>query len=250
MLVRVRKSANFSKEMIGISIITLAVLALWVVLFYMIVEIRYVLFLWIILLMPVSVLIERTLDSKDKIFRGLLIFSITILLLFTMVRIVFISLSTYSPLDSEGHPQCYDSPLCDFIRPINEAASTGDRVLAINAYRYYMRPDLLACSSKADEYVLLQRASDESVDAFWEEVYRQGYQFVVYEENYSENHLYIHTVPDPAETPAWLTLVPISGKPGDERVVFRLMADNPPFQPDKTCNEVSPGVWMVESVLK
>jgi hypothetical protein len=164
-----------------------------------------------------------------------------------VVRIVFISLSTFSPV-VDNSPQCYDSSLCKFIRPINQVASIGERVLALNAYRYYMRPDLFACSSKADEYTLLRKAYAEGVGAFWEEVYRQGYQYVVYEENFTKKHLLINLTLHPKETPGWITLEPISGIYGNDRVVYRLIAKNPPFRPEETCNEVSPGLWLVEQM--
>lgn len=247
LLPSVRKSVKFSQDILSCCLIALIVLSLWIVLFYAVVEIRYVLFLWILLLIPVAVLMESALDSEDQLFAGLLKFSTAVLLLFMAVRIVFVSLSTFSP-HIDNSPQCYAASLCEFIRPINQVASIGERVLALNAYRYYMRPDLFACSSKADEYTLLQRAYAEGVDAFWEEVYRQGYQYVVYEENFTKKHLLIDLILNPEETPAWMTLESISGASGGDHVVYRLIAENPPFKPEETCNEVSPGLWLVEQV--
>jgi hypothetical protein len=242
----VRKKIKFSEDLILISVIAVITLILWLALVYMIVEIRYVLFLWVILFLPVSIILEKALQMEDRVLTNVLNLFLAVLLLFIMVRVLFISISTYSPVDDSNSPQCYDSTLCEYIRPINQVASDGERVLALNAYRYYMRPDLFACSSKADEYILLQKASLDGANEFWEEVFREGYQYVVYEENFAKIHMLINLTLNPDETPSWLTLEPISGISGEDHVVYRLIAENPPFVPEKICKEISPGLWLVE----
>jgi hypothetical protein len=94
----------------------------------------------------------------------------------------------------------------------------------------------------------LQKASLDGANEFWEEVFREGYQYVVYEENFAKIHMLINLTLNPEETPSWLTLEPISGISGGERVVYRLIAKNPPFKPEKTCKEISPELWLVERV--
>jgi hypothetical protein len=245
-LVGIRKSVKLSEDVIVLSIIATITLILWIALVYMVVEIRYVLFLWVILFLPASIIMDKVLQIEDRVFSCILNLYLAALLLFIMVRVFFISISTYSPIDDSHSPQCYDSLLCEFIRPINQVASDGERVLALNAYRYYMRPDLFACSSKADEYILLQKASLDGANEFWEEVFREGYQYVVYEENFAKIHMLINLTLNPEETPSWLTLEPISGISGEDHVVYRLIAENPPFVPEKICKEISPGLWLVE----
>lgn len=246
LVTRFRAKVKFSRDVIGISVISLAILILWVILFYMIVEIRYVLFLWLLLFIPVAMMVDSTLDSEDQVSNLINRFFLAALVLFIIVRIVVISFSTYSPVDAKGNPQCYDSPLCDFFRPLNQLAPRGDRVLALNAYRYYMRQDLFACSSKADEYISLQEESTNGYDSFWEEVVRQGYTYVVYEANYSKRHLNIQLIPSPSDTPSWLTLETISGTTGKNLVVYHLVFKNPPTSSEKTCAEISPKLWLVE----
>ena len=248
LLAEVRKKVKLPSDVLALSVIAIIILILWVVQFYTIVEIRYVLFLWIILFLPASIILETVLQAEDHVFATILDVFLAILLLFIMVRVFFISVSTFSPIDKNSIPQCYDSPLCDFIRPLNQVASLGDRVLALNAYRYYMRPDLLACSSKANEYNLLQKASLDGSNAFWEEVFRQGYQYVVYEKNFTEKHLLIDLTISPKETPDWMTLEAISGVSGRNLVVYHLVVENPPFKPQKSCSEVSPELWLVEQM--
>jgi hypothetical protein len=249
-LAGVRRKVKFSEDVIVLSIIAIVTLILWVAFLYTVVEIRYVLFLWIILFLPVSMVLEKVLQIEDYVFASVLNFFLAILLVFILARVFFISISTYSPVDDNNSPQCYDFQLCEFIRPLNRVASSGDRVLALNAYRYYMRPDLLACSSKADEYTLLQKAYVEGADMFWEEAYRQGYRYVVYEENFTKKHLLINLTLNPEETPPWITLEPISGTSGKNLVVYRLVAEKPPFKSEKKCNEISPGLWLVEGVSR
>ena len=244
----VRKMVKFSRDVVGISIISLAILILWVVTFYMMVEIRYVLFLWLFLYMPLAMLVDNVLDGGDRVVNIVTRLFLAGIVLFITVRIVVISFSTYSPIDAKGNPQCYNSLLCDFIRPLNQSAPSGVRVLALNAYRYYMRQDLFACSSKADEYVRLQEESTKGIDSFWEEVARQGYTYVVYEANFSKRHLYIQLLPKPSNTPSWLTLETVSGIAGKNLVVYHLVYENPPIAPEKTCAEISPNIWLVEGV--
>jgi hypothetical protein len=137
--------------------------------------------------------------------------------------------------------------MCTFITPVNTLAPAGARVLTLNAYRYYLRTDLFTCSTSHSEYAALKDAAAEGMPAFWDEVYRQGYDYLLYEWNYTERHLYITTAPDPSNAPAWIHLVPISGKPGDEQVAYKIELDEPPSIPRVGCRIDDGGFWRVSA---
>lgn len=227
---------------------SITILALWAYLFFTVMEIRYVLFLWIILFMPISQLASAVLTSADSSFRNLIFGAMTGLLLFIFLRTLFISIDSYSPVDRFGNPQCYDSRFCEYLRPINEIAPEGARVLTLSAFRYYLRSDLFACSTTHEDYLILQDLSNTDPDAFWREVYRQGYQFIAYENDYTTRHLQFGMIPSPENTPHWLTLQPIYGKPGDLQIAYQIHATMPPLNAEVGCEKTNQNVWEVQPI--
>jgi hypothetical protein len=244
----IREKLFTQKSLVYLTTMAIITLFLWIMFFFTIVEIRYVFFLWIILFMPLAVIAEKVLilrDNTGKIMELMLI----VVLLFVNFRIVYISLDTYSPINAQGNPQCSNNLFCDFLKPINDNAVMGERVLTMNAYRYYLRSDLFACSTKADEYSAMRNASLKSPDNFWEEVYRQGYKYLAYENNYSVRHLYMDMIPSPNNTPDWLSLKPIYGKPGDPVIAYEIQVQNPPIESEFSCQKTEAGIWEVQSLI-
>ena len=132
------------------------------------------------------------------------------------------------------------------MNPINKQAAPGDRVLSLLAYRYYLRTDLFACSTRLDEYDRIREASKQGSEQFWTEVYRQGYSYVAYENNYSVRHLYIDFIPDPTTVPDWIELETLAGGPQDPVAAYHIATNNAPVLQDKLCVN-SNGVWVVEN---
>ena len=175
----------------------------------------------------------------------------TILLLgFIALRAVYIAIDTYSPIDAQGTPQCSDSQFCEYLKSINQLAKPGDRVLTISAFRYYLRTDLFACSTSHDEYQSLQLASTKSNIDFWEEVHRQGYKFIAYENDYTTRHLQFSIIPSPENTPDWIEIEPIFGKPGDLQIAYKIIASDPPIESESACRQNSSGIWEVVPVTQ
>lgn len=222
-------------------------LLLWVFLIFTILEIRYVFFLWFIIFMPVAIAMEYAQKSKDLIVRFNLNALIIFMTIYSISRIIYISLDSYSPLNQRGNPNCQNMEYCDLLLPINQVAKPGDRVLTLGAYRYYLRNDLLACSTTSNEYDILRIAASRGIDEFWEEVYRQGYSYIAYEEHYSSERLFMGYIPDPATTPGWIHLTPIYGRPGDRAVSYEIAVIEPPDIKQKTCLENKDGVWEIRN---
>lgn len=241
----IRERINISKELTETLAAAISTLILWITLLFTVFEIRYVLFLWIILFMAQAAVIEGFLVNNDLYLKKSVEFILVTLLMFISIRIIYIAIDTYSPIDEQGNPHCYDHDLCNLLEPINDMAAPGDRVLVLNAFRYYLRSDLLICSSKHEEYRTLQELSKNDQSAFWEEVYRQGYKYITYTTNFSQRHLGFSIVPGPDNTPDWLELKPIYGEPGEHVISYQIYVNDTSHRIEKTCKQNETGIWDV-----
>jgi hypothetical protein len=211
----------------------LATLALWLIFFFTVVEIRYVFFLWILFFIFGARVMQTALEKLQPLSRKLAKTSLLILLAFISLRAGILSIATYSPVDSRGQAHCYDIGFCDMLEPVNQAAAAGERVLVLNPYRYYLRPDLFACSSQAMEYAPIQKVQETSL--FWQEAYRQGYRYVLYDKYFSETHSQFGKIPSPNLAPGWLKITILHTSSTGRRIAYRLDAISPPFEAQKSC---------------
>jgi hypothetical protein len=244
----IRRKIKLSKDLLVITIISGITIILWIFTFFTVVELRYVLFLWIILFMPVAEIIASALRAGDRLFRNMIEVPIIALLVFIIFRTIFISLDSYSPLDQQGNPHCYDYVFCEYLKPINQTASPGDRVLTLSAYRYYLRTDLFACSPTHEEYKILHDLSYQDTEAFWQEVYQRGYKYISYENDYTVRHLGFGIIPAPENVPDWLELEPIFGNPQDLVVAYRIHATAPPVDVKYSCIKNADDKWEVVKI--
>jgi hypothetical protein len=169
------------------------------------------------------------------------------LLVFIIIRTSLISLATYSPIDKQGNPQCSNFILCDFLSEINRTAANGERVLTLTAFRYYLREDLFACSTSNKEYSVLKDLSYKSPDLFWEEVYRQGYSYIAYENDYTTRHLQFNIIPDPKNVPTWVKLERIDKYDTDSVAAYKIIFIQPPVEIKSGCEINSQGIWSVST---
>lgn len=241
----VRARIRLSEPFRSLLLSAFLTLVLWITLFFTVVEIRYVFFLWILLFLFGGQVLEATFNALEKGYQAILRAALAVLLAFTLVRTLVISLATYSPIDANGQAHCYDIPFCTFLDPLNQSAAEGERVFVLNAYRYYLRPDLFACSSQAQEYAPLQSLAKERSGQFWVELYRQGFRYVTYEKNFARFHSRFGRISAEESAPEWLTIAVISFT-GSE-TVYELQPTNPPFLPTKTCERTDDGIWKVIS---
>jgi hypothetical protein len=239
----VRKKLKLSRELLSLVAISAVTILLWIISFFTVVELRYVLFLWIILFLPTAEIIVVSLKSGNHLFQVMTRGLIILLLLFINFRALFISLDSYSPLDQQGNPVCHDYVFCEYLKPINQSAASGDRVLTLGAYRYYLRTDLFECSTTHEEYSILQDLSYQDHEAFWREVYRRGYKYIAYENDYTVRHLRFGIVPDYKAVPAWIELEPIFGHPDDLVVAYRIHYLDPLEEIEYSCTQVADGKW-------
>jgi hypothetical protein len=168
-----------------------------------------------------------------------------LLLIFIGARTTLIALTTYSPIDKNGQAHCYDFSLCTFFEPVNQLAAPGDRVFTLHAFRYYLRPDLFTCSSRAEEYTPLMLLANQDPPAFWSEIYRQGYRYVTFEYNFAVFHSHLGTLPDPSLAPGWLKVETLTSD--EQNLVYRITAIHPPYFPEVVCVRSENGKWEIRS---
>jgi hypothetical protein len=87
--------------------------------------------------------------------------------------------------------------------------------------------------------------TSQNAEAFWEEVYRQGYKYIAYENDYTIRHLQFAIIPSPDNTPRWIKLEPIFGVPGDLQVAYKINVSNPPVEIEATCQKNSLKGWEI-----
>lgn len=217
-------------------------LILWLILFFTVVEIRYVLFIWVILFFLASHIIDLSIESFTSFYNNLFNASIVLLITLIGLRILFIAIGTYHfDANSNNQTRCRDLPTCNFFEPVNQEAPYGSRVFALNAYRYYLRYDLFSCSSLAFEYENLKLLRDNNDPAFWIELYQQGFQYLVYEQNFAEFHSRFGKLPPARALPEWLNVEKFYDYDG--LVLYRIHAKNPPYKPQTICNQTSDSIW-------
>jgi hypothetical protein len=246
----VRRRLQISPELRDVLLSTLFTLALWVALFFTVMEIRYVLTFWGLLFLVAAQIMEAAQAALERQHRTLILLLSALLLGFISLRTTVISLTTYSPIDSSGQAHCSDAPMCAFFKTVNKTAGTGDRVFVLHAYRYYLRPDLFACSSQRQEYPLLQAlAARNSPAEFWTETYRQGFRYLTYEKNFATFHTRFGEIPFPDRAPDWLEIRIIAET--NNEIAYALEAKDPPFSPQTTCRRDEKKLWhVIESPAK
>jgi hypothetical protein len=240
-----RKRTVLSNETKSLTVISIVTLLIWIFSFFTVVEIRYVFFLWIIIFLPIAEIISSILNDPNFIFRKFEAGLLLLFLMFMIFRTSFISLDTYSPVDIQGNPKCYDFVLCKDLGLINAQALPGERVLNLSAYRYYLRTDLLACSTTHEEYSILQKLSRKDPKDFWNEVYRQGYTYIAYENEYSMRHLRFGFMPGSGSTAEWIKLEPISDI-STKTMIYRIHYTNPPLKNEVVCRKDANNIWRME----
>jgi hypothetical protein len=246
----IRKRVIFQKDTVQLAISACVTLFLWVFLFFTVIEVRYVLFLWIILFILIAEIAAKTFEMENSLLGNAVAWCTVLLMSFILVRSIYISLSTYSPVDSRGNPQCSNSDVCGYIAEINETASPNERVLTLSAYRYYLRTDLFACSTMNVEYKIFQGLTAGSIEEFWLEVYRQGYKYIAFENGYTREHIRLKIIPSPDNTPSWIELEPIFGRPGDWEIAYKINVTDPPIMMTSICRQNNnSGIWEIQSVI-
>jgi hypothetical protein len=247
MLRDVRQDLQISSRLRSLTVAALFTIFAWISLSFTVVEIRYVWFLLVLLYLPISQIIESTTLGAEKLFQLLIYMIVIILLAYMGVRSILIAGDTYSPIGANGDAHCAGMLYCDFIQPVNQSASHGDRVLVLNSYRYYLRSDLFACSSRVDEYAKLQNMAHQSNSDFWVEVYKLGYRFIIFEKHLAEQRFYFGALPDPNSAPGWIHIKLLFSEPLKNQRIYMIETTDAPIPPEINCRRDAQGIWQLTS---
>ena len=242
---RIRSDIRQRPILAWVATAALLTLVLWVFLFFTVLEIRYVWSLWVLLFLVIAQVMDSATDVLGRLLRIAPVALASCLIIYMGVRALVIAVATYSPIDASGQAHCYDTPFCSFLDPLNRTAPERARVFVLNAYRYYLRPDLFTCSSRAPEYAGLQSLAQQNSPVFWVELYRQGFQYVTYEDNYAVFHTRFGRLPTTAGVPAWLHISQVSSAPDGQERVYKLDAVSPPLQPVLDCQPNHSGILQI-----
>ncbi len=242
---KIRDGLIFSSTLRNLTYAALATISFWVFSFFTIGEVRYIFFLWIIIYLSVAKIMDRLLDNENKLTKNIVSTLIIATQCFVAARSLNTSFGAYSNFDSTGTPQCSNTPFCEYLKPINKQAKQGDRILTLGAYRYYLRSDLFECSTSHFEYIKLQELSSKDMGTFWREVYRLGFKFIAFEKDYTIRHLQFSQTPDPENTPAWMTLIPLYTTSSNEFAAYQIQVENPPIDMEVFCGKGSGDVWTI-----
>lgn len=245
-----RAVINVFKELpILLRTVTAAIITLviWNIVLFTVFEIRYVLFLWAIIYIAFAVAIEETLSASDRFLGKFFELTIIVVLLFATARMAYIVVDTYSPVDKTNTPHCTDHDLCAILDPINQNALLGERVFTLSAFRYYLRPDLLACSSRHDEYRSLQVLANNDIENFWVELYKYGFKYITFESRYSKIHMGFNFFPENDSVPDWMHLELLSIYPSNS-ASYEIIVNKPPIFMQKQCTQTSSGIWLLSDI--
>lgn len=242
---RVRENLQFSTPLHHLALIAILTLMAWITFSFTVLEIRYVLFLWVILFIAAAQLLESAIQHTEIVICPLLRLLLIIFLAIMCTRTLLIAVMTYFPPGDKGFSYCADTNLCNFVEALNQAASPGDRVLVLHGYRYYMRPDLFACSSRVEEYSTLERLARQNSPDFWVEVYRQGYKFITFDPLSAERRYRFGKLPGPDTVPESMAIKVLYSMPDANQYIYQLEASNPATRPEILCRENPAGVWQL-----
>jgi hypothetical protein len=243
----VRENVQLPAMLGRLLLIAILTLLIWVTLYFTVLEIRYVLFLWVILFLAMAQVLDSATQQVETRIRPMLSVLVIALLIVMSIRTLLISLMAYLPNQQIQPGDCHDSNLCTFIETLNQPAAPGDRVFVLHAYRYYLRPDLFACSSQVAEYASLEPLARENSPDFWVEAYRKGYRFIMFEEHLSERRYNFGSLPSPEIAPEWLSIKVLYSSPTAHQLIYELEAMDPPIRPEISCQQNSMGQWQLTS---
>lgn len=244
---RVRENLQFSPLLGQITIVAILTLLIWITFFFTVLEIRYVLFLWVILFLAMAQVLESATQYGERLIRPLLGSLVIIFLAVISIRTLIIALTTYLPSNNISQADCYDTKLCIFMETVNQRAALGDRLFVLHAYRYYLRPDLFACSSTVDEYAALEPLARQGSSKFWVELYRRGYSFILFEQHLSERRYNFGDLPNLDTAPDWINIKVLYSSPTASQKIYQLEVVNPPISPEISCKQDSFGLWQLSS---
>ena len=128
-----------------------------------------------------------------------------------------------------------DGPYCRAFTELGEHAEPGSRVLVAAYYRYWMRPDLLQCSSTEEE---IRHLDEKRADSFWLSLCERAFQYVMIDKT---THKSLMKNLERENLPSWVKVYPLWTE--GSLSIYQLKFDDPPQKPVIECRQLTPPAW-------
>ena len=128
-----------------------------------------------------------------------------------------------------------DGPYCRGFTELSKRAEPGARVLLGAYYRYWMRPDLLQCTSTEGE---LKRLREERSEVFWLSLCQRGFGYVVIDK---ATHKSLMNNLEKENIPSWVKIYRQWAE--GNLLIFQIEFENPPLEPMMQCRQEKPPAW-------
>jgi hypothetical protein len=218
-------------------------IAIWIILNPSVFSPRYILAtLLLLLLFPARCAEYISLNDQRPRLLAMGVLACTIISLsavgLSLLDWVFFPADTLKYL-MESRNECkYDGVYCEAMKRINRDAEAGDRVYLASYQHYWLRGDLLQCTTNQNDPVL----SDATGEQLWLQLYQNGFKYVFIDE---ATHSYIVNQLALDDLPEWVSLEtkynesPLS--------VYKIIFNNPPstVQPARCQRLPSSTIWEV-----
>lgn len=199
------QKAECRREVILTSVMFLGGMSLWLVLRPSFVAPRYI--------MPVLLLLAplagygfdrlREVASGRFFYRALQV----VLVLWVVHSLITVDRSGLSPrkirhLFIGTEPCVLDHQHCLAAEAINQVAPMGARILQLNYFTYWLRPDLLQTLMHAEEFDVAKMNAEQ----VWTSIYKRDFKYLLYD---TATHQYLEETYHLKDLPSWVVLKPI-----------------------------------------
>ena len=217
-------------------------LVCWVILHPSLISPRYILSTLLILILPAARAAEHV--SLPETGMRWLSGSVLGSILVTQVFVAFyFSDQVFFPKQTKRYlmgrlSECErDGTYCRGLNELGDRAEPGARVLLAAYYGYWMRPDLLQCTSTEEE---LKELREKKAELFWLSLCQRGFEYVVIDKT---THGSLMKNLEKENIPSWVKISPQWGE--GNLLIFHLEFENPPCAPVIECRQENPPAWIL-----
>lgn len=235
-----RPKPFLSSPLVALALAAGAGLVCWVILHPSVISPRYILSTLLIFILPAA----RAAEYVSRRENGMRWLSCSVIgsILVTQVFVAFyFSKPVFFPKQTKRYlmgrlSECErDGTYCRGSNELGNRAEPGERVLLAAYYRYWMRSDLLQCTSTEEE---LKQLRGKSAELFWLSLCQRGFEYVVIDKT---THGSLMKNLEKENIPSWVKISP----QWDEGnfLIFHLEFENPPWAPVIECRQENPPAW-------
>jgi hypothetical protein len=193
------KPEKFLKSrMFQISVLGVLGILVWIVIRPAVFAPRYILYTLLLLIPFVASCVERVLRYESKP-RYLSVF-ITFVCVFYLIGYNGMLAKKIEEWNTEAK---LGSPIIRASEKLNSMAKPGARILSLNYFTYWFRPDLLKSLSTSDEKQYVQKTRYMLPSEIWSYVHDRGFQYVFIDQ---KTHGAMAQALDVTRVPEWLTV--------------------------------------------